>query len=140
VTVAARLSNPLSAGAIGNCPHLAAETTGPPNTIVAAMTQPLPLDPYIADVLMRDLVGHDRRPSAFIVYLWLWRNSRGEGRARVGASLRTLATATGLSKSAVQAAVRHLGRRRLVTAARRLATEAPTYEVHEPWRRPLRPD
>jgi hypothetical protein len=99
------------------------------------MTRQLPLDPYLADVLMRDLVGHDRRPSAFILYLWLWRMSRGEGRTKVGASLQTLATATGLSKSAVQAAVRHLTRRRLVTATRAGPTEAPTYEVHEPWRR-----
>ena len=94
------------------------------------------LDPYVTDVLMRDLVGHDRRPSAFIVYLWLWRMSLGRGRTKVGASLQTLATSTGLSKSAVQDAVRHLARRRLVTASRRHATEAPTYEVHEPWRRP----
>lgn len=99
------------------------------------MTRPIPLDPYIADVLMRDLVGHDRRPSAFIVYLWLWRMSCGESRTRVGASLQTLATATGLSKSAVQAAVRHLVRRRLLTATRGHATDAPSYEVHEPWRR-----
>lgn len=99
------------------------------------MTRPLPLDPYVADVLMRDLVGHDRRPSAFIVYLWLWRMSRGEGRPKAGASLQTLATATGLSKSAVQAAVRHLARRRLVTPTRRHSTDAPSYEVHEPWRR-----
>jgi hypothetical protein len=99
------------------------------------MTQALPLDPYIADVLMRDLVGHDRAASAFLVYLWLWRSSRGEGRPRVGASLQTIATRTGLSKSAVQAAVRHLARRQLVTARRARATEAPTYEVHEPWRR-----
>ena len=99
------------------------------------MTRPVPLDPYIADVLMRDLVGHDRASSAFIVYLWLWRGSRGEGRERIGASLQTIATRTGLSKSAVQAAVAHLKRRRLVTATRRHATEAPTYEVHEPWRR-----
>lgn len=99
------------------------------------MTAPLPLDPYIADVLMRDLVGHDRRPSAFIVYLWLWRMSVGRGREKVGASLQTLATSTGLSKSAVQDAVRHLARRRLVTPTRRHPTEAPTYQVHEPWRR-----
>ena len=99
------------------------------------MTRVLPLDPYVADVLMRDLVGHDRRPSAFILYLWLWRTSRAEGRKRVGVSLQTLATGTGLSKSAVQAAVRHLARRRLVTATRRHATDAPSYEVHEPWRR-----
>jgi hypothetical protein len=99
------------------------------------MTQAVPLEPYIVDVLMRDLVGHDRAPSAFLVYLWLWRMSRGEGRERVGASLQTIATRTGLSKSAAQAAVAHLKRRRLVTATRRHATEAPTYQVHEPWRR-----
>ena len=97
------------------------------------MSRKLPLEPYIADVLMRDLVGHDRSSSAFITYLWLWRSSRGEGRPRVGASLQTIATATGLSKSAVQKAVAHLARRRLVTASRSHATKAPTYEVHEPW-------
>lgn len=98
------------------------------------MTQALPLNAYLVDVLMRDLVGHDRVPSAFIVYLWLWRMSRGEGRARIGASLQTLATRTGLSKSAVQCAVRHLAWRRLITATRNGPTVAPVYEVHEPWR------
>ena len=93
------------------------------------------IDPYLTDVLMRDLVGHDRAPSAFLVYLWLWRMSRGEGRERVGASLQTIATQTGLSKSAVQAAVRRLVRRRLVSASRASATAAPVYEVLTPWRR-----
>ena len=97
------------------------------------MPRTVQLDPYIADVLMRDLVGHDRSSSAFLVYLWLWRGSRGEGRQRIGASLQTIATATGLSKSAVQKGVRHLAGRGLVTASRAHATEAPTYEVHQPW-------
>jgi len=95
----------------------------------------VPIDPYLTDVLMRDLIGHDRAPSAFAVYLWLWRMTRGEGRARVGASLQTIATTTGLSKSAVQAAVRHLTRRRLITASKAGPTSAPLYQVHEPWRR-----
>jgi hypothetical protein len=99
------------------------------------MPRELPLDAYVIDVLMRDLVGHDRAPSAFVVYLWLWRNGPGAGRPRVGASLQTIATQTGLSKSAVQAAVRRLSRRRLVTAHRARATEAPAYEIHAPWRR-----
>jgi hypothetical protein len=99
------------------------------------MTQPLQIDAYVIDVLMRDLVGHDRAPSAFVVYLWLWRSGPGAGRERVGASLQTIATGTGLSKSAVQAAVRHLARRQLVTARRERATEAPVYEVHRPWHR-----
>ena len=29
------------------------------------------IDPYLIDVLMRDLAGHDRRPASFLVYLWL---------------------------------------------------------------------
>ena len=29
------------------------------------------LDDYVIDVLLRDLVGHDRRPVSFLVYLWL---------------------------------------------------------------------
>ena len=95
----------------------------------------LPLDPYVSDVLMRDLVGHDRAPLAFLVYLWLWRMSRGEGRARIGASLQTIATQTGLSKSAVQGAVRHLARRRLLDATRASPTSTPVYEILEPWRR-----
>ena len=99
------------------------------------MPRPLPLEPYVVDVLMRDLVGHDRMPSAFIVYLWLWRMSRGEGKDRTGASLQTVATRTGLSKSAVQKAVRRLVQRGLVTASRARPTDAPVYEVKEPWRR-----
>jgi DNA-binding MarR family transcriptional regulator len=99
------------------------------------MTRGVPVDPYLTDVLMRDLVGHDRTPSAYLVYLWLWRMSRGEGRDRVGASLQHIATRTGLSKSAVQAAVRRLQRRQLISAIRNGPTVAPVYTVHEPWRR-----
>ena len=97
------------------------------------MTQPLPLPSYVVDVLMRDLVGHDRAPSAFVVWLWLWRRSRAEGRAAVSASLQTIATETGLSKSAVQEAVRRLVRRTLVSAVRSGPTAPPRYEVAEPW-------
>lgn len=97
--------------------------------------KPLPLDPYITDVLMRDLVGHDRSPSAFIAYLWLWSRSRGVGRETVGASLQTIATETGLSKSSVQNAVKRLAYRGLVVTRRDGPTTAPIYEVREPWRR-----
>ena len=93
----------------------------------------LSLDRYLVDVLMRDLVGHDRAPSAFLVYLWLWSRSRGEGRAKVGASLQTIATQTGLSKSAVQNGVRRLTQRRLVEVERAGPTSAPVYEVLQPW-------
>jgi hypothetical protein len=99
----------------------------------------LPMDPYLTDVLMRDLVGHDRASSAYLVYLWLWRASRAEGRDKVGASLQTIATRTGLSKSAVQVAIRHLKQRQLLSASRAGPTTAPIYEVHQPWRRHSQP-
>jgi hypothetical protein len=35
------------------------------------------VDAYVIDTLLPDLVGHDRRPSAFLVYLHLWRLSGG---------------------------------------------------------------
>ena len=41
----------------------------------------LSLDQYVVDVLMPDLVGHDRSQSAFIVYLYLWRTWRAPGDA-----------------------------------------------------------
>ena len=37
-------------------------------------------DDYVIDVLLRDLVGHDRRPVSFLVYLWLaaeWERRKG---------------------------------------------------------------
>jgi hypothetical protein len=109
-------------------------TGGSTNTIVSIITDDLAFDPYLTDVLMRDLVGDDRRPSAFLVYLWLWRMSRGDRRRRAAASLQMIATRTGLSKSAVQAAIRHLVRRHLVMATRSGPTAAPIYQVHTPWR------
>jgi DNA-binding MarR family transcriptional regulator len=93
------------------------------------------LDPYITDVLMRDLVGHDRTPSAYLVYLWLWARTDG-GRRRHAASLQTIAFETGLSKSSVQNAVRELrDRRRLIRVERSGATSPPSYVVLTPWRR-----
>jgi DNA-binding MarR family transcriptional regulator len=99
------------------------------------MARPL-LDPYIVDVLMRDLTGHDRQPSAFLVYLFLWRRTAGAGTRSVRASHRAIAEATGLSKSAVQAAVRTLLRRRLVQSRREARTATPEYVVLRPWVRP----
>ena len=97
--------------------------------------EPLPLDPYVVDTLMPDLVGHDRRPSAFLVYLQLWRRTQGAGRSRVRISLSEIAEATGLSKRAVQEALGTLTRRRLVSLVRESITAVPVYAVHEPWRR-----
>ncbi|HEY7408354.1 MAG TPA: helix-turn-helix domain-containing protein [Gemmatimonadaceae bacterium] len=93
------------------------------------------LDPYVVDTLMPDLVGHDRRPSAFLVYLYLWRQTNG-GRSRSDEiPLRMIAEGTGVSKRAVQNALRALARRRLVTVAHATSTSAPTFLVHRPWAR-----
>lgn len=94
----------------------------------------LSLDTHIVDALMRDLAGHDRSPAAFLVYLWLWRHSEGAGKQAFGASLQDIAYGTGLSKSAVQAAVRRLKVRQLIAAERTAATHAPLYRVFTPWR------
>jgi hypothetical protein len=95
---------------------------------------PISIDDYVLDSLMRDLVGHDKKPSAFLVYLYLWRRSTGEGRASVHQSHQQLADATGLSKSSVQAAIGHLGRRRLLSTRRASPTTTPEYAVLRPWR------
>lgn len=92
------------------------------------------LDGYIVETLMPDLVLHDHQPSAFLVYLFLWHRA-GTRRSRVRASLRDIAVGTGLSKSAVQAAIRTLVRRRLVRATRHSMTAVPEYMVLQPWRK-----
>jgi hypothetical protein len=95
----------------------------------------LTLDAYVVDVLLADLVGHDRMPSAFLVYLWLATHAEGRP-AAVRASYQELADRTGLSRSAVQSAVRLLVRRRLLNATRASLTATPVYEVLRPWVRP----
>lgn len=90
------------------------------------------LDAYVIDTLMRDLVGHDRRPSAFLVYLAIAAEAARDGRAL---SHNTLAERTGLSRRAVQMAVAHLARRHLVRITRRGPTEMAAYQALTPWRR-----
>jgi len=102
--------------------------------------QRVTFDRYIVDSLMPDLVGHDKQPSAFIVFLYLWsrastRRLGAKGVRRLNASLQQIASDTGLSKSAVQHAVRTLKRRRLIQTHQASATAAPDYVVHAPWRR-----
>ena len=91
------------------------------------------LDAYIVDVLMPDLVGHDRRPATFIVYLFLLRESARLRRDTVTISLQTIATRTGLSKSAVQGAIRHLRRRRLLDPTLAATVTEPSRRILRPW-------
>jgi len=96
------------------------------------------LDSYVLDVLMRDLVGHDKKPSAFIVYLYLAVRIEREMSHCVEASYGTIASATGLSKSTVQHAIGHLKKRRLIMVSRDSPTSTPQYRLHRHWRLRLR--
>jgi hypothetical protein len=107
-----------------------------PQGVHRLLWQSLPvLDPYIIDTLMPDLVGHDRQPSAFLVYLYLWRQTHGAGQAHAQVALVDIAEATGLSKRAVQDALGRLAKRKLVAVARESITAVPVYSVLRPWRR-----
>lgn len=92
-----------------------------------------PVDDYVIDVLMRDLVGHDRRPVSFLVYLWLMAEQRRR-RGPVRVSYQELAESIGVSKSAAQAAVSWLTQRKLLAATRETVTATPRYHVLTPWR------
>lgn len=91
------------------------------------------LDDYVVDVLMRDLVGHDHRPAAFLVYLWLAVEQRRKD-APVQISYQELAENIGVSKSSVQSATSWLAQRRLLRAEKDNATAVPRYTVLTPWR------
>ena len=91
------------------------------------------LDPYVIETLLPALVGADRQPSAFIVYLYLWHRASGTRKRLLAASLQTIAMETGLSKSAVQRGVRTLLRRRLIRVEKSSPTAVPGYLVLRPW-------
>jgi len=94
----------------------------------------IPFDDYVIDVLMRDLVGHDHRPAAFLVYLWLFAEQRRRNHP-VQISYQELAESMGVSKSSAQAGVGWLVRRKLLSAVKENATAVPRYTVHTPWKR-----
>ena len=93
----------------------------------------LSLDSYIVDVLMRDLTEHEKQPSAFLVYLHIWRRTLGAGQKLAPLSYQEMAEGTGLSKSAVQSAVRLLKRRKLISASLKNPTATPVYRPERPW-------
>ena len=98
------------------------------------MKKDILLDPYVHGTLMRDLVGHDRKPAAFLVYLWLYAEQ-----ARLGAPVATshagLAEETGVSRSTSQAAIAWLAKRKLISVSKQAVTATPVYAVQTPWRR-----
>lgn|SRR5690348_14635585 len=93
----------------------------------------IPFDPHFIDILMPDLVGHDRSPAAFLVYLYLWRRLSLTSRGSVQLSYATMALETGLSKPSVQRAVTHLKRRGLLSVKTESATSVPHYAIQRPW-------
>jgi len=84
---------------------------------------------------MVDLIGHDRQPSAFIVYLQLFRLTHAAKKSAVQIALLDLAELTGLSKRSIQSALSWLVRRKLISVSRESITAVPVYTVLKPWRR-----
>ncbi len=91
------------------------------------------IDPYLIDILMRDLVAHSRSSSAFLVYLQLYRLTHGAGRDSTAISHAVLSELTGLSKRSIQTAIAHLVTRRLIKQRKSRPTSVPVYEVLTPW-------
>jgi hypothetical protein len=97
------------------------------------MATKVAIEAYVVDVLLPDLIGHDKRPSSFVLYLWLYAMTKGVGRRSAFFSYQMLTDRTGMSKRAVQRAVAHLCRRQLLRVAKKSATAVPEYAVLTPW-------
>ena len=91
------------------------------------------LDDYVLDDLMRDLVGHDRRPATYLVYVWLAAEQQRRKKPVV-ISYSELAESTGLSKTSAQAAVGWLVRRRMLSVTKENVTATPSYMIQTPWK------
>jgi DNA-binding transcriptional ArsR family regulator len=91
------------------------------------------IDDYVLDVLLPDLTGHDRSPAAFLVYVVLWTKLYRSEQRSIGVSLNQLSELAGLSKSAVQGAIRILKRRGLVKITKSTRTAVPQYELVRHW-------
>ena len=92
------------------------------------------LDPYVTEVLLRDLVGHDKRPTSFLVYLWLAAEQQRRG-TTVQISYQELSESIGVSKSAAQSGIAWLLQRKLLAVTRASVTATPSYTVQTPWQR-----
>jgi hypothetical protein len=91
------------------------------------------LDEYVLDSLMRDLVGHDRRPVSYLVYLWLAAEQQRLNKP-VSISYSDLAESVGVSKSSAQGAVAWLIHRKLISSTKANVTATPSYAVQTPWK------
>ena len=91
------------------------------------------IDEYVLDVLLPDLTKHDHSPSAFLVYVVLWTALFRLEQRSAELSLQQLAENSGLSKSAVQSAIRLLKRRGLLKVTKTSPTAVPQYELIRHW-------
>ena len=92
------------------------------------------IDDYVTAVLMRDLIGHDRKPASFLIYLWLAAEQQRRATA-VSISYQEIAESIGISKSSAQSSIGHLIRRKLLTVSKATVTATPSYAVRTPWKR-----
>ena len=92
------------------------------------------IDDYVLDVLMRDLIGHDRKPGAYLIYLHLYGAAARNKWRPISASVRSIADGAGLSKSAAHAALIHLRQRHLIATTADHATATPRHRVLRHWR------
>lgn len=98
-----------------------------------SVMQHISIDEYVMDVLLPDLTGHDHAPTSFLVYIILWTALYRAEQKRIARSLQELSEATGLSKSAVQNAIRVLKRRGLIRVFKTRPTAIPEYELVRHW-------
>ncbi len=96
-----------------------------------AAREHLRIDPYVVEVLLPDLVGHDRRASAYLIYLVI----AASPDSRLAAGYDRLAERAGVSRRSAQAAVAHLTQRGLLEITRGGATDTSEYRALTPWRR-----
>lgn len=95
----------------------------------------LRVDSYVIESLMPDLVGHDRRPSAYILYLFLWSRTHAVGHKSAHIALVDIAEGTGLAKRTIQQAIAWLEHRKLIAIERTRATDVGSFAVLTPWSR-----
>ena len=91
------------------------------------------IDDYVLDVLLPDLAGHDRSPTAFLVYIVLWTKLYRSGDRSTAISLQQFVESTGMSKTAIQRSILLLKRRGLIAVSRSNPTAIPRYALIRHW-------
>ena len=88
------------------------------------------VDNYIFDTLFKELDN----PNEAMVYLYLWRRTKGSNQKKVELSYQVLSDAIGISKRAGQDVLKRLNEK-LLKINRESKTGIPSYEILQPWRK-----